>query len=326
MTMNEIVTLTMNPSLDKNVRLEHVVAERKLRCEQPRYEPGGGGINVSRAIARLGGRSLAIYPAGGAIGEMLEELLDEQDLEHRRIEIEGMTRENLTVLEDASDRQFRFGMPGPTLSEPEWQRCLDALSAIDPPPDYMVASGSLPPGAPVDFYGRVSHCMQGSGCRLIVDTSGDELRAAMEAGVYLLKPNMRELGQLAAAQTGREAPIEDEEQLVTTAQEIVRRGQAEAVVVSLGAAGAVLVSDEATTNLRAPTVQIRSKIGAGDSMVAGIVRGLSQGRTLEDAVRYGVAAGSAAVITPGTELCRRQDTERLYERMASRESAEKTQE
>jgi 6-phosphofructokinase 2 len=134
---------------------------------------------------------------------------------------------------------------------------------------------------------------------------------------------MRELGQL-AGHTDLEAPIEDEEQLVAAAQEIVEQGRAEAVVVSLGAAGAVLVTDEGATDLRAPTVQIRSKIGAGDSMVAGIVWSLSQGRDLADAVRYGVAAGSAAVMTPGTELCRRRDTETLYKRMADRAGAEKT--
>jgi 6-phosphofructokinase 2 len=299
----------MNPSLDKNVRLEHVVAERKLRCEQPRYEPGGGGINVSRAIDRLGGTSLAVYPAGGAIGEMLEDLLDAQDLEHWRIEVEGMTRENLTVFEETSDRQFRFGMPGPALQEQEWQRCLDVLSTVEPRPDYLVASGSLPPGVPVDFYARVAHCIKESGCRLIVDTSDDELRAAAEAGVYLLKPNMRELGQLAGHQ------IEGEDEQVDVAREIVRREQAQAVAVSLGAAGAVLVSEGKTTRLRAPTVRIRSKIGAGDSMVAGIVWSLAQGWDLVEAARYGVAAGSAAVMTPGTELCRREDTERLYEQM-----------
>lgn len=310
--MYPIVTLTMNPSVDKSARIDQVVADRKLRCEEPRHEPGGGGVNVSRAIERLGGRSLAIYPAGGAIGEMLEELIEAEGLEQRLVEIAGMTRENLTVFEKTSERQFRFGMPGPKLKEEEWQRCLDAVTSVEPAPAYIVASGSLPPGAPVDFYARMAHCTEGLGCRLVVDTSGEELRAAVEAGVYLLKPNMRELGELAGH------PIEGEEEQVSVAQEIVERGQAQAVVVSLGAAGAVLVSEEGTTRVRAPTVQIRSKIGAGDSMVAGIVWSLAEGRDLADAVRYGVAAGSAAVMTPGTELCRREDTERLYKRMKTR--------
>jgi 6-phosphofructokinase 2 len=253
---------------------------------------------------------LAIYPAGGAIGQMLEELLDERDLEHWPIQIEGMTRENLTVLEEAADRQFRFGMPGPTLQEEEWPRCLDALWSVDPTPDYVVASGSLPPGVPRDFYGRIAYRAEQAGCRLIVDSSGEALRAAAKAGVYLLKPNMRELGQLA----GHE--IEDEKEQASVAQEIVQQGQAQAVVVSLGAGGALLVSGEEVVRLRAPTVPIRSKIGAGDCMVAGIVLGLARDRGLLDAARFGVAAGAAAVMTPGTELCGREDTERLYNHIA----------
>jgi 6-phosphofructokinase 2 len=308
--MYTVVTLTMNPTVDKHAGVEHVVAERKLRCGPPRHGPGGGGINVSLAISRLGGESLAIYPAGGAIGQMLQELLDEQDLDHWPIQIEGMTRENLTVLEETSERQFRFGMPGPTLHEEEWQRCFDALWSVDPTPDYVVASGSLPPGVSEDFFGRVARRARELGSRLIVDTSGEALLAAAEAGVHLLKPNMRELGQLA----GHE--IEDEEDQVSVAQEIVDQGQAEAVVISLGAGGAVLVSDGDVVRLRAPTVPIRSKIGAGDCMVAGIVLGLARDRGLLDAARFGVAAGAAAVMTPGTELCRREDTERLYKRIA----------
>lgn len=304
-----IITLTMNPTVDKNADVEHVVAERKLRCRSPRYEPGGGGLNVSRAIQRLGGESLAIYPAGGAIGRMLQELLDESDLDHWPIQIEGMTRENLTILEERSDRQFRFGMPGPTLQEEEWQRCLDALFSIDPVPDYVVASGSLPPGVPEDFYGRVARRCRQPNCRLIVDTSEEALRAAVEEGVYLLKPNMRELGQLA------EHTIEGEEEQVVVAQGIVDQGQAQVVVVSLGAGGALLVSGEETTHLRSPTVPIRSKIGAGDSMVAGIVLALAREQSLVDAARFGVAAGAAAVMTPGTELCRQQDTKELYQQI-----------
>lgn len=314
--MRTVVTMTMNPTVDKNVSVDHVVIERKLRCSEPSYEPGGGGINVSRAMGRLGGESLAIYPVGGVIGQMLEDLLDEQGLEHWPIEIEGLTRENLTVFEESSERQFRFGMPGPTLKEGEWQQCFDALWSVDPTPDYVVASGSLPPGVPDDLYGRIARRAQEEGCKLIVDTSGAALCAAAEEGVYLLKPNMRELGHLA----GRE--IENEDEQVSVAQEIVGRGQARSIVVSLGAGGALLVWDQGTLRLRAPTVPIRSKIGAGDSMVAGIVLALAREWDLVDAVRFGVAAGAAAVMTPGTELCRREDTERLYGRIAPSAQAE----
>jgi len=307
--MQRIVTLTMNPTIDKSASVPHVAADRKLRCESPRHEPGGGGINVSRAIGRLGGESLALYPAGGPIGHMLRDLLDQEGVEHLPVEIEGMTRENLTVLDESADRQFRFGMPGPTLQEEEWQRCLDQLSTTEPEPAYIVASGSLPPGMPQDFYARVAHLGKDVSSRVIVDSSEEPLSAAADAGVYLLKPNMRELGQLAGYDIG------DESEQEAVARELVENGQAEVIVVSLGAAGALLVSKRRLARFRAPTVSIKSKIGAGDSMVAGIALALARGQALEDAVRFGVAAGAAAVTTPGTELCRRQDTERLYERM-----------
>ena len=307
-----IVTLTINPALDKNTKIERVTPNDKLRCDPPEHEPGGGGVNVSRAIRRLGGESLAIYPCGGPTGEMFKGLLDAEGVHHRPYAIENLTRENLMVFEQNSDQQFIFGMPGPELSESEWRRALDELSGIDPVPDYIVASGSCPPGVPNGFYQRVAELAQEMGSRLIVDTSEEPLRLAAQAGVYLLKPNMRELGQLA----GHE--IESEEHQIAAAKELVGSGQADVVVVSMGAGGALLVTEERGEHMRTPTVPIRSRLGAGDSMVAGIVLGLSRGKDVRDAVQFGIAAGAAAVMTPGTELCRREDTEKLYERLRSK--------
>lgn len=306
--MQAIATLTMNPTIDKGSSVEQVIPGRKLRCKPPRHEPGGGGINVSRAIHRLGGQSVALYTAGGATGHMLQDLLgDEGVINHRPIPIEGLTRQNLTVLEESSEQQYRFGMPGPTLQDAEWQQCLDELAILEPKTGYIVASGSLPSGVPEDFYARVASSGREMDTRIIVDTSGKPLRLAAREGVYLLKPNLRELRQLA----GRE--LDDEAQQEAAAREIVETGQSEVVVVSRGAGGALLVSSTGQKLLRSPTVPIRSRVGAGDSMVAGIVLALARGASLSDAVRFGVAAGAAAVMTPGTELCRREDVERLYE-------------
>jgi 6-phosphofructokinase 2 len=313
MEMQKIVTLTVNPAIDKSAEIDHVAADRKLRCEAPRHEPGGGGINVSRAIRRLGGNSLALYPAGGTLGQMLDDLLDQEKVNYRSVSIEGMTRENLTVFEKSDGRQFRFGMPGPTLREEEWQCCLDELAKIEPKPAYIIASGSLPPGVPQDFYARVASLGKDSGSRVVVDSSGEALSAAARAGVYLLKPNMRELAHLAGHK------IESELEQERVAQDLITNGNAEVVVVSLGAAGALLASAIGLARLRAPTVKIVSKIGAGDSMVAGIVLALVRGENLENAVRFGIAAGAAAVMTPGTELCRREDAEKLYERILAGE-------
>ena len=307
--MKSIATLTVNPTVDQNTRVEQVVPERKLRCEQPRREPGGGGVNVSRAIHRLGGDSTLLYLAGGLTGDMLERLLEEEKLTQRRIPIEGWTRETLIVFEAASGQQFRFGMPGPEVREAEWMRCLDAMRALEPAPGYVVASGSLSPGIPADFYARVAEVADELNARLVVDTSGEALCEAARSGAYLLKPNAGEFQAL----VGR--PLTGEVEQLEAAQAFVRSGSCEVLVISLGAGGVLLVTSGGSEHIRTPTVPIRNKVGAGDSMVAGIVLGLARGLELRDAVRLGVAAGAAAVMTEGTELCRREDAERLYRGM-----------
>lgn len=304
-----IVTLTMNPTLDKSASIEHVIAEQKLRCHTLRHEPGGGGINVSRAIRKLGGQALTYYTSGGANGQILEALLDQDGLDHHHpFRIADSSREGLTVFEEATGQQYRFNLPGPTLQKKEWQHCLDELSKIDPAPDYVVASGSLPQNVPTDFYAQVSRLTQEFDAKFILDTSTTTaLQAALEEGVYLIKPNLREFRELANSK------LEDEAEQEAFASEIVQQGKCEAVVLSLGAAGVLLMTPhEGCQRLRAPTVPIESKVGAGDSTVAGIVLSLQRGKSLRDAVRFGVAAGAAAVMTSGTELCRREDTERLF--------------
>jgi 6-phosphofructokinase 2 len=309
--MKTIVTFTMNPAIDKSSSVDHVIAERKLYCKAPHYEPGGGGVNVARAIRKLGGESLLLYPAGGLTGYRLKDLLEEEGITHRPVPIEGMTRESLVVLEESTGQQFRFGMPGPALSKEEWERCLDELSAISPKLDYLVASGSLPPGVPSDFYARVARTGKERGTRVIIDASGDALNRALQEGVYLIKPNVREFRDL----IGKD--IKEESQIKIEARKMVKSGRCEVLIISLGAAGALMVSESVAEHILAPTVPIVSKVGAGDSMVAGTVLSLARGQTPRDAVLFGVAAGAAAVMTPGTELCRREDAERLYEKMVS---------
>jgi 6-phosphofructokinase 2 len=309
--MRTIVTFTMNPAIDKSSSVDHVIAERKLYCKAPHYEPGGGGVNVARAIKKLGGESVLLYPAGGLTGYRLKDLLEQEGINHRPVLIEGMTRESLVMLEESTGQQFRFGMPGPALSNEEWERCLDELSAISLKPDYLVASGSLPPGVPSDFYARVARTGKDKGAKVIIDASGDALNRALQEGVYLIKPNVREFREMVGQDIKEELQIEAE------AIKMVRRGWCEILVISLGSAGALMVSEDVIERIRQPTVPIVSKVGAGDSMVAGIVLSLSQGKTLRDSVLFGVVTGAAAVMTPGTELCRREDAERLYEKMVS---------
>lgn len=303
--METILTLTLNPSLDESTAVDRVTPERKLRCAAARREPGGGGINVSRAIRQMGGDSTALYVAGGPNGAALSRLVEAQGVRTLVVPVAGETRQSFTVFETTTTLQYRFTMPGAELRESEWQACLDAIQALVPRPAYIVASGSLPPGVPEDFYARVAHAGRAIGARVIVDTSGAPLLLAAEAGVFLLKPNLRELADLMQCQ-------EDAVEVEAAAQELVRKGETEVVVVSLGAGGVFWMAGGRAEQVASPTVPIRSKVGAGDSTVAGIVLSLARGNSLPQAVRYGVAAGAATVMTPGSELCRGEDVERLY--------------
>lgn len=300
-----VVTLTINPALDTSTEVDHVVVDRKLRCGVPTHEPGGGGINVARVLRTLGTPVVACYPAGGPIGEIFTELLANEGVDRQLIPITGWTRENFTVRESASNQQYRFTLPGPTLSPEEHARCLDTLASFTPAPEYVVVSGSLPPGVPDDFYAQVIRRERERGVRVVVDSSGEPLRLAAREGAYLLKPNLRELESV----VGRDLPTEADQE--AAAREMLSHGANDVVVVSLGAGGALLATREATVRLRAPTVRVKSRVGAGDSMVAGIVHGLVRGDSVESAIHLGIAAGAAAVMTAGSQLCRREDVERL---------------
>jgi 6-phosphofructokinase 2 len=309
--MKTIVTMTLNPAIDKSSSVAHVVAQRKLYCKPPRFEPGGGGVNVSRAIKKLGGESMLIYPTGGLAGERLQELLYREGLDHRPFPIEGLIRESLVILEESSGQQYRFGMPGPKFQKQEWEQSLNALSTVEPTPDYLVASGSLPPGVPTDFYAQTARVGKDRGAKVIIDVSGEALEQVLKEGVYLIKPNVREFRELVREE------IKEESQIRAEAKKMVKSGRCEVLVISLGAAGALVVSEEISERILPPTVPIVSKVGAGDSMVAGIVLSLARGKTLRESVLFGVAAGAAAVMTPGTELCRREDVERMFGSMVS---------
>ncbi|MHB8111119.1 MAG: 1-phosphofructokinase family hexose kinase [Syntrophorhabdaceae bacterium] len=220
-----------------------------------------------------------------------------------------MNRENLVILEESTGQQYRFGMPGPDLDKMEWEQFLQALSAIEPSPDFLVTSGSLPRGVPADFYAQAARIGKKKGTKTIVDASGEALKEALREGVYLIKPNVGEFRELVGED------IKEESQIKAEAQRMVKSGHCEGLVISLGAAGALMVTKEVAEHIIPPTVPVISKVGAGDSMVAGIVLGLARGKPIRDSILFGVAAGTAAVMTPGTELCRREDAERLFDLM-----------
>ncbi|MES2732503.1 MAG: 1-phosphofructokinase family hexose kinase [Bacteroidota bacterium] len=302
--MKNIITFTINPAIDKNTTVDHLEPEHKLHCTNPIYNPGGGGINVSRAIKRLGGDSLAVFTAGGHTGSFLQEMLTKEDVRQLVIPIAQRTRENFIVVETTTNHQYRFGLGGPSLDESEWQTCLNVLSQLNP--DYFVVSGSLSPGVPSDFYAQVARLARKTGARFILDTSGEALTLAVNEGVYLLKPNRAELGRLIGVKALKTEDLEE------AARMIISRGYCEVVAISLGEQGALMVAKDQAEHVMAPEAPKRSTVGAGDSMVAGMVWKLSQGSSLSEMVRYGVACGTAATMNTGTELCYIKDVEQLY--------------
>ncbi|HEY4966835.1 MAG TPA: 1-phosphofructokinase family hexose kinase, partial [Puia sp.] len=304
--MPAIITITLNPAIDKLTSAPVLIPEKKLRCSVPVFEPGGGGVNVARAIKKLGGNALAIYLAGGHTGHFFNQLLREEHVEALVTETHAYTRENLIVLETASNQQYRFGMPGPHIRETEWQDCLNNIEK-QTGVEYIVASGSLPPGVPTDIYARIAWIANKKKARLIVDTSGEALKQAVHEGVYLIKPNLGELSSLAGKEVLQIESIDD------LAIEIISAGTCEVIVVSMGQTGAMLVTKDLALQIVPPPVQRKSTVGAGDSMVAGIVMSLEAGKPLIDAVQYGVACGTAATMNSGTQLCRKEDVDRLFQ-------------
>jgi len=304
----KIITVTFSPCIDKTTSVPDFIPEKKLRCAAPVLEPGGGGINVSRALAKLGGQSIAIYPSGGCTGMLFDKLLAKDNIHCKVVRAETETRENFIVVEDATGDQYRFGMPGTFLEEHEWRECIRLIEEENEI-DFIVASGSLPPGVPLDVYAQISGIAKKRNAKFIVDTSGEALSHAINEGVFLVKPNLNELGLL----TGK--PVATAAQIADAAKQIIDEKNCHAVVVSMGGAGAVFVSKDHSEKILVPKVHVRSTVGAGDSMVAGIVLYLSRGADLLEAVQYGLACGTAATMNAGTELCKKEDADNVFQQI-----------
>ena len=307
--MSDIVTITINPAVDIFVSTARVEPTRKMRTSAPKRDPGGGGINVARVAFRLGGKVTAIYPASGAIGRLLTRLLEREGIDSIVTPSHAETRENFTAYEDDSGEQFRFVLPGSPLHRAEWEAVLHEIENIKTKPKFIVASGSVPPGVPSDFFAKVAAMAKKNGAKALVDTSGAALKAAIGEGVYLVKPNLNELSDLC----GR--ALDTDAARITACRDMIKAGEAEAVALTLGADGALLVTREAVWRAQPMTIEAVSTVGAGDSFLGGMVAALAQGETLEDAFRVAVAAGFAAVMRPGTELCHKEDVERLMPRV-----------
>lgn len=301
-----IATLTINPAFDKSLMVEKLIPEKKLRCSNTAMEAGGGGINVSRAIQKLGGESIAIFPSGGLNGRCLNQILETQNIAFKSIPVSNETRENFTVTESFATAQYRFVMPGSFLSNAEIEACITAITSLNPSPTIIVASGSLPPGVPDNFFARLAVVTKQIGAKYIMDTSGIPLKLALQECVYLLKPNLSELCSLV------EKDYLQLDEVDAAAQEVIKKARCEVIVVSMGPAGAMLVTANEQERIPAPVVKKLSTVGAGDSMLGGMAWMLEQGATLKEVVRFGVACGTAATMNTGSQLFKKENVLEIY--------------
>jgi 6-phosphofructokinase 2 len=301
----DIVTITINPAIDIFVNVGHVEATRKMRCSTPKRDPGGGGINVARVAHRLGSDVAAIYPTGGAIGKLLQRLVEREGITSIVTPSHVETRENFTAYEEDSGKQYRFVLPGSTLHRAEWEACLERLASLPSSPKFVVASGSEPPGVPEDFFARVVRQAKRLGAKTVIDTSGAALKAALDEGVTLIKPNLVELSDFVGSS------LERDEDRIAACRKLTADGRAQAVALTLGEQGALLVTADHAWRAQPMKIDVVSTVGAGDSFLGGMVAALAAGKSMEDSFRVAIAAASAAVRSPGTELCREADVKRL---------------
>lgn len=298
-----IVTLTVNPAVDLSAQAASVQPGHKIRTFDERYDPGGGGVNVARVVRELGGQALALFASGGVTGRFVEEMLTQSNVPWQAVAIEGACRISVTVRDQSNGQEYRFVPRGPTLTAADGEAILEALRHAEA--DWVVASGSLPPGVPADFYAKAAGVAAARGARFALDTSGAALAASLGHGIGLLKPSLSELETI----VGRKLP--DLSCQMDETRRLVQSGAAQMIALTLGSAGAIVATPDRALHSPAIPVRERTGVGAGDSFLAGLVFGLADGRTLEEALRLAVACGAVAVKGNGTAQVRRADVEAL---------------
>ena len=303
--MENIITITFSPSIDKSASVKSLIATKKLECDNVNLQPGGGGINVARVLSKLGAKVLAVFPSGGYTGAYFNNLLTAENVGFVSVPAKNETKENFVILDKSCNKQYRFGMPSNTLLASEYKACLKLIASYKDAA-FIVASGSLPPGVPLTIYADIAKIAHNNNSKFIVDTSGQALKNAVNQTVYLLKPNLNELGFLAGI---KNLDVLDVEKV---AKDLLSKINCEIIVVSLGSQGAMLITKTQTYTVKPPNVAVKSTVGAGDSMLAGIIFSLSIGQNLEQALKYGVACGTAATLNSGSKLCDVADVEKIH--------------
>ncbi len=299
-----IATVTLNPCLDRTITVHQLVVDETNRWTGTNLYAGGKGIDVSRAIHEMGGQTIAYGFIGGPDGRILEILLDKEGVPFSFTPIEQETRTNFIIADTKTSRQTIIDAPGPRISKEELERFIAKLRRISPSPDLMVIGGSVPPGVPANIYYDLVMEAKGSGVRSILDSAGQWLEEGIKAKPYLVKPNIREAEELLKVE------LATEEAIINVALALVETG-IEIAVISRGKEGIITATKERIIKAVPPPVKVRSAVGAGDCTIAGLALKLAYGEPLVEACRLAVAMGSAAVLTPGTELCHKTDVEKL---------------
>ncbi|MEX0350757.1 MAG: 1-phosphofructokinase family hexose kinase [Paracoccaceae bacterium] len=306
--MTNILTITLNPTVDFATTAPQVLPGPKLRCSEAKFDPGGGGINVARAIRLLGGEATTLIAIGGPTGAQLLELLAFEGGSTVAIQGPGETRRSVSVIDESTSEQYRFVLPGPVWNDSDVARALAAVDRAAGAGSLVVLSGSQPPGVAKEFPSILASHVEGRNARLIVDTSGPALRHlanTQHEAIYLLRMNVEEAEELA----GRELPAVAD--TAAFARQLVRNGVAQQVIVARGTDGSVLVGADEAWHAVPPKVDLVSAVGAGDSFVGGFTHCAAGGVPVEECLRTGVAAAAAAVTSEATRLCDKITTEEL---------------
>lgn len=303
-----IITVTLNPAIDQTLVVPKFVAGDTIRVKSSRFDPGGKGINVSRVIRELGGQSVAMGFAPGGLGRFVEQTLESQDIETDFIHTKGETRTNITIVDESRHMHTTLADPGPEIERESIGALRRRIRRRLKPGDWLVLAGSIPPPLTGDIYAELIHEASELGAHTVLDADGVALQAGAEAHPEMLKGNRRELERL----LGRH--LDDEGSTLAAARQVQKTGVKD-VLVTRGREGAVATFNKASLRGVAPRVRAVSAVGSGDAFLAGVVLTLSRGGTMEEAMRLGIASGTAAVLTLGTELCRRREVDILLPRV-----------
>jgi len=308
-----IVTLTLNPSLDLTVRLKQIDYKDINRVREIQKDPGGKGINISRIISRLGGKTRIFGFLGGYTGKKIKELLDQEGVANNFIRISGENRSNITIDLPEESRQIKINEDGPRITGNEIEPLMDKLSDLSSR-DFLIMSGSIPPGLPANLYAKIIGIMHRRGVKVALDADGEALYQGLKAGPYLIKPNVYEAQRLLYRLTGRKIIISSEDSFIDAAATLGKCG-AEIVIISWGPKGIVVVRKDKFWRSYPPLNLKYTGVGAGDAVVAGFVYALSKNNSIEECIRWGIACGTASALQKGTRLCRAVDVRNLLRKV-----------